>query len=139
MSGDFRVALDELDLSGEDPVIDFRRFVEDTAQRARGNGPMARGGDPVTDFLGMVAGCLRSGGPVSVRPTGMTFEQMQMTTHILRAAAERAAIHDSPRHVQIAARRLSEAWQAFSGTAADPRSPRERRLAWGDQRGWIET
>ena len=138
VSGDFCVTLDELELSGEDPVIDFRRFVEDTAQRARPGGPMARGGDPVTDFFGAVAACLRSGGPVSIRPTGMTFDQMQRTTHILRAAAERAAIHDSPRHVRLAARRLSVAWQAFSGTTADPRSPREKRLAWGDQRGWIE-
>lgn len=139
VSGDFRVSLAELGISGEDEVIDFYRFTRDTLQRTAGGGAAARGG-PVVDFMAAVTACLKAGGPVTVKPRGMTWNEMQAVTAVLRAAAGRAALDVGacPRHVQVAARQLSEAWETFSGTKADPRGPRERQLAWGDEHGWID-
>lgn len=139
VSGDFRVTLAELGISGEDEIIDFYRFTRDTAQRAAGGGMAARGG-PVVDFMTSVTACLKAGGQVTVKPRGMTWNEMQGVTAVLRAALTRTALDMGacPRHVRVAARRLAEAWEAFSGTKPDPRSPREKRLAWGDEHGWID-
>jgi hypothetical protein len=138
VSGAFEVPLGQLGITGEDEAVDFYRFCRDTAHRAAGTGGWSRTG-PVVDFLQAITGCLKAGGPVTVKPVSMTWNEMQTTAKVLRAAADHAALAwEGQRHVRVAAARLAEAWEAFSGTKADSRDPRERRLAWGDERGWID-
>ena len=142
VSGDFRVTAGELGLADEDQAYDFRRFMQDTARKAGAGDRTPARDHPAVALIQAIADSLRTSGEVKVKRPGMTWAEMQVVTGVLRAAVDTAAgrtLDSSPRHVQIAARELAEAWEAFSGTTADPRTPGERTLAWGDERGWLYT